>query len=483
MTDDLDTRARAAAAALHESVRGLSAAPVPPPRRLRLVAAAVLVVMAVAAVVVLLAEGPDSTDVVTDDAGDVPRLLLDPAPTGLLSTGVADLPLAEDPGVTEQYWVYGDPDASNPFAEGDLGVVISTGPDATFQPPDDAREVEIDGMPAWIATSSDPLERRSVGLDVADGTIAYIASSTLSDDELVAAVTELDLGSGTASAPSGAAGLDLVAVSTAGATGTIPLPLPTNAGHIAGYQTEDDALNKVIVVASVAGGEDAYLVARWALGPTSRAITVRETEGWVGAPYGDTSTILVWRESPTNLVALSAFGLGESATLAAAESLRSATEEEWAALVTATGQVPIPSSARAAVSGEEPDGRSWAAYLDNDGSLCLDVETADGSTGSCSSGGSAPLEVVAGDLSDGQVVVYGYTTLGTDGAVRITADGEPAGSEAYYEDGTVFAFTVPADRVPAEIIVLGPDGTELGRATVPAPESAPAEGTATTMSG
>jgi hypothetical protein len=135
------------------------------------------------------------------------------------------------------------------------------------------------------------------------------------------------------------------------------------------------------------------------------------------------------------------------------------------------------------VSSADADGTSYAAYLDRDGVLCIDIETPDGSSGSCGGGvgDGEPLVVQVSSLSDGTVVVYGYTTLGTDGDVRITADGEPAGSEAYTDEGTVFAFTVAADRVPAEIVVTAADGTELGRAEVPPPGTVTA--TPTTLGG
>ena len=166
----------------------------------------------------------------------------------------------------------------------------------------------------------------------------------------------------------------------------------------------------------------------------------------------------MWRESPTNLVAVSAFGLDKASTLAAAESLQVAGDDVWDELLSGTGDVRVPSSAKAGVTGGEPDGPLFVAYVDGDGSLCLDVETEDGSEGSCGGGDTGPLVVQVGVCGDGTFVVYGCTTLGTDGELLITADGGPAGSEAYYEGGTVFAFTVTADQIPAEVVVQGTDG-------------------------
>jgi hypothetical protein len=480
VTDDLDTRARAAAVALHDSVRDLTVPAHTPQRpRLRLAVAAAAVVTVIAAGIALRDRGSGETDVVSG-VGDVPRFVLDPPPAGLLPTGAVDLPFGGIGAITQTYWVYGDPDAADPFGNAELGVVITQGSDAELVPPDDSREVDVDGRSAWVSTSRGPAESRSITFETDAGTIAYLASSTLTDGELVEAAGEV----APADEPPGSlVGLDLVAKSSGEPTGTIPLPVPTTLGHIVGYQTQDDSVNKVIAVASVAGGEDAYLVARWALGPTGRAIRIRGAEAWVGSPFGDSSTLLVWRESPTNLVALSAFGLDEAATRAAAEGLEAASDDTWAALLAATGAVRMPSSGQAGVSGRDEDGPSYVAYVDGDGSLCLDVETSDGSSGSCTAADGGSLIVASGALGDGRFVVYGLTTLGTDGEVRITADDGPAGSEAYYEGGTVFAFIVGTGELPREVVVRAADGTELGRAAVPAPGSATFEGTATTMSG
>ncbi|MGH9274753.1 MAG: hypothetical protein ACRDZU_08915, partial [Acidimicrobiales bacterium] len=268
MTDDLDTRARTAAAALHESVRGLSVdASLARQPRPRLAIAAAVVVAVVAVAIALRNDGPDNTDVVTDNDGDVPRFVLETPPPGLLPTGAVDLPLTGPGAITQTYWVYGDPSAADPFAGADLGVVVSTGQGSEFVPPDDAREVAIDGRSLWVATSRDPLEPRSVTFETAEGSIAYLASSTLSDDELIDSAAALDAAG---EAPGSLGRLDLVATSSGEPTGTVPVPIPTTLGHIVGYQTADDDLNRVVAVASVAGGEEAYLVARWALGPSSR---------------------------------------------------------------------------------------------------------------------------------------------------------------------------------------------------------------------
>ena len=150
MSNDLDTRARAAATAVHDAVRHLPADRVPgraraPWGRIGLVAAAALVVVAIGAA--LLGQGGDEgTPVATDGDGDIPRLVLGEVPAGLVATGAADLPL---PGArSPTSWVYGDAEADKPFAERDLAVVQLDGETAGQIEPDAGSGLEIDGRPA-----------------------------------------------------------------------------------------------------------------------------------------------------------------------------------------------------------------------------------------------------------------------------------------------------------------------------------------------
>ncbi|MEQ1786737.1 MAG: hypothetical protein ABL966_06775, partial [Acidimicrobiales bacterium] len=135
----------------------------------------------------------------------------------------------------------------------------------------------------------------------------------------------------------------------------------------------------------------------------------------------------------------------------------------------------VPPNALVGVSNDDEGGSAFAAYLDADGMLCLSYDEIEGSSsGTC--GGSSepsPLTVSTQRLANGAIVVYGYSTLGTDGELRIEAgDGSLAGlSEAFHEDGTIFAGLVTDETLPTEIVVRGPDGTELARAAVGEPGS------------
>ena len=154
-------------------------------------------------------------------------------------------------------------------------------------------------------------------------------------------------------------------------------------------------------------------------------------EGWSGSPYGDGSTLVVWQASPTAVVAVTGFGIDEATLLAAAESVRAATDAEWADLLRASehhdGAAGRARSACPATTSRGPRSRS---YLDADGNLCVAYDESNGSsTESC--GGSSEagsLQVSTERLGSGEIVLYGYTTLGTDGELRLEAeDGSPVG--------------------------------------------------------
>ena len=475
----LDTRARAAAGAIHHAVAGV-AIPSPTPARPRrrmparpaLAFAALVVVALVAGAVALGGGDPSPTDVATDATGGIPRLVLEDVPEGLDVTGAVELPLTEGMEQPARWSVYGDPGADNPFEGADLGVAVLEGAADYDQGVERGREVEVGGRRAWLAdegSEAGPVLRRSLVVPLEDDLLVAI-SATLDDDALLDVGGRLGLDDGTFDAPDDLTDeLSLVAASRAGVnTGGIAIPLPAERGSMVGYQSQDD-LSRSVSVMSVDAGEDDFLVARWALGPGARPVDVRGTTGWVGSPFGAGSHVVVWRESESNVVALLAGGLSEDEVLAAAESLREATDDEWESLRPARqGEARVPPNARAAVSGRLADGSAYAAYVTDDGSLCLALSGSETCQGQA--GGDAPTFVVAASETDaGEVIVYGWTTLGAPGQLEITADGEPASgpSEASTEDGaTVFAFVDDVAPFPTEVVVRDRAGTELGRAPV-----------------
>lgn len=479
MNDELDTRARAGATALRDAVRHLPVEAAArrtraPQRRVALAALAIVAVVALAAS--LVSRGDDDERLSTDPGG-APRLVLDPPPAGLgtppvgLSpSGAVDLPLPGETAVQGTYWVYGDAAADDPFAGGDLAVVEVAGPFTGGE--DLAPDAEVDGHPAFVAASSDDeseagLARLTVFVELATSTVG-LGSRSLSDADLLEVAEGLDLDARALDPPEELSGLDQIG--TARGTlnpGATMQPFPVGVGHLVGYSDDGD---RAVSVASVVGGDGALAVARWSFGATARPVEVRGVDGWSGAPFGEGSAMVVWQESPTAVVALSGFGVDEATLLVAAADLRPATDQEWAELLRLSDTATVPPDALVGVSNDDEEGSAFAAYLDAEGMLCLTYDEADGSSsGTC--GGSSepsPLTVSTQRLANGAIVVYGYTTLGTDGELRIeTEDGSLAGlSEAFHTDGTLFAGLVTDETLPTEIVVRGTDGTELAREAV-----------------
>jgi hypothetical protein len=149
MSTALDRRAEAAAAAVRAAVAHLEpvpgARPAPPRRRWPvLVAAVALVAAAIGGAVVV--EGDDGDDVVAGPSGAIPRLVAGDLPAGVAPAGATELPV---PGASSStFRLYGRGDADDPFADGDVGVVIyrDVGP---FTAP--GKDVEVRGARGSLA--------------------------------------------------------------------------------------------------------------------------------------------------------------------------------------------------------------------------------------------------------------------------------------------------------------------------------------------
>jgi hypothetical protein len=483
MIDDLDTRARAGAVALRDAVRGLPVEPAGrrthPPRRGRVA----LVAAAVAALVVLtvsvLGDGTDEQRLSTNPSGGAPRLVLGTTPSGMALTGAADLPLPGQSSLQGTYWVYGDAAADDPFADRDLAVIHFASGAEQMTPPDGSEPTEVDGHPAWVApppVDQGELGGPSVYIEL-DGSTLGLVSRTLSDAELLAGAGEIDLDAVPLDLPEQVQGLDEVGTAHGAFNpGAAALPFPVEKGHLVGYSDDTADGGRSIAVAAVEGGDGMIAVARWALGATAHPVQVRGVDGWSGAPFGEGSEMAIWQESATVVVAMVGFGVEEGALLEAAASLRVATDAEWTGLLSLFDTRTVPRDAQVGISGtDEITGAAYAAYLDAEGQLCLAYDEAAGSSlESCGgSGPDAPIITVSTQrLETGGIVLYGYTTLGTDGDLRIeAADGSLASfSEAFHEAGTLFAGAFTDDTLPAEVIVRGADGAELARAEVEAPD-------------
>jgi hypothetical protein len=473
MTNDLDTRARAGARAAHDAVRDLpipSVAPARGPHRARLVLVAAAAIVVVALTATLLGGGDDDARVSTDPTGAAPRLVADPPPAGMVVGGATELP-GGDPFGSGTYWVYGDAGRDAPFEADDLAVVEVALDESAIRP-DDARSTEVAGHPAWVSPPSEDASgsaQHSVYVEL-DGSTVGLISASLDDDELLAVAGELDLDADGLEPPASIAGLDQIGTVTGAIDLSTMLPFPIGAGHQVGYSDVSRDGSEGIAVASLEGGDDLLAVARWSLGASAHSVEVRGFDGWLGSSSGTDTPLLVWQESPTAVIAVVGYGVDDAALLATAESLRVADDDEWATLLAQAGSVEVPGDAQVGVSGGGQPDSAFAAYLDADGSLCVSYADGDGSAEMCSGGDLVPLTVSTQRLASGEILLFGYTTLGTDGEVRIEGDdGSAVGSEAYHDEGTLFAGVFSDAELPAEVIVRTSGGAELERMAVGVP--------------
>jgi hypothetical protein len=487
MPADLDARGRAAAAALRAAVADVDtpqAMPTARPSRMPQLLAAAAVIVVIGLVAALLAgRGDDPAELATGGPVEIPRLVPDQVPAGMEPTGRFDLPLLVGrAGGLLDMWVYGDAGASDPFAGGDLAVLLARSTDSDGSAIELGGEpLEVNGRPASIEEDGLP-GTISLSIDFGDGTLVGVASTTLGADELIGVAEQVGLDDGGAiMLPEDPAGLELVGHTPDASFINLGMPLPMRTGYLVGYQDDDD-LGRAFLVGAVGGDEEALLVARWGLGKTARRVDLRGTTGWIGTPFEDGISV-VWEEAPGVLVGVTS-GLTETDTLAAIESLRPATDEEWDRLPKPTEDdgetefsevgVAIPGDARGHVTGELDRG-SWVAYVDVDGHLCMDVQQRRGGEGVCSSldqESPAPLVVAASyETAGGQVVVYGRVT-GTD-VEEIYVSTDPGNSAATFDHapvdggGWVFGGVFPEGGAPEVVTIVDPQsGSELGRATV-----------------
>jgi hypothetical protein len=464
MSNDIDSRAREAAAALHRAVDTIDAPEaVRTPRRPRtpflLAAAAVLVVVAVAAA--LLASGDDADDRdITAAGGGLQPLVARVLPGGVELAGGFDLPAGGSEQAPE-LWLYGAGSGGDPFADGVVAAFAST----EDLPVEDIGGEQV-SVGSYDGVIDDLDQQRRLRAQVGDQVVTLL-SWTHDDRALVDAATELFANGIPADAPDRVGDLDLVAaVHPAGG-----LAMPTVAGargHATRYQSDD---GRGIFVTAVDNTDAGWAVVRWALGAEPERVSVDGHDALIAQPYDDdTSATIAWRDGAA-IVLVSTFGLDRAALIAAAESLEPASNDEWAAAKDAVpprGDADVPDDARASVGPiDAPSGASVAAYVGGDGSLCADVVTDDSSSGTCSASavGDPPPPLTAHDNGGTAVAVAGLAPAATadiqggEGweVVGLTPVPDSGGSLLYLIVGAT-------EPLPAEVIFLRADGTEIGRA-------------------
>ncbi|MGH9250433.1 MAG: hypothetical protein ACRD0W_13055 [Acidimicrobiales bacterium] len=496
MTTDLDTRVRAAAESLRRSV---DAVPVPAARRRSPAAlgaaAAVVAVVVLAGAAMLVLRNRDRSAELATGSTPVPRLIADPVPEGMGPSYAADLPLPEDeilPG-SMSVTVYGDAAADDPFAGADLGILVVT--DETLAV--GGGPVTVRGQPGEATDNG--RYGTSVTWDEAPGSEVTLASQTLERSQLLAIAEGLTI-EGTAVAlgplPAGLPG----ALSEVGtATDMLvegPLPVPRSAvGHVVEYRAEEGESR--LAVGSAAGGASNLAVLRWSL-QSNQVVDVRGGQGWLGRfpsePGFPPITAVVWEESPGVIAVVAGDGMTEDELLAAAEILRPATDDEWAALLgqphdSESGDDPSSATTVTARDNDAPGNQTamttpagsvvslhgtgddhhpaWVVYIDGVGALC--AESSDGTSGSASCGDVQQGAATLHDNAGNPFVVFGVMP---NGAVNVDVEGDtgaaPHTASSPNGSTSIYALALDGRPVPAAVIFSDGQGRVIEVAAVDA---------------
>lgn len=445
---------------------------------------AAAVVLMVGALVLLVGRTDGTEPVVAGPgggaAGPLPRLIADPVPDGMqveIASDQRDRELA--PGLAGRVSLYGDPEATDPFAAGDLAVMVLVAPIEEHEPDlnsTDAREVEVRGGTGWVR-EEDPT--RTVGWREGEDTTVELTSRSMETTDLLAVAEALDVTDPAEPADELPGGLRLVA--------TTPMAELHGEMALVAYGGSDAGLSLNVLRAP----EAFVTYIRWMQADAPDDVEVRGRAGalwhtrYDDAPSaGAGNVMLVWAESPDVMVNMSAWGLDADEVLAIAETLRPATDEEWDELRGDAGSFDRP-PAETIVTASSDDGVRWWLEVDPGGSgaaMCLHVAgDRDGFT-SCV-GHASDLAPGASGLGPGQPtvastaldfaggaggVVFGWVDPGAAG-VEVHGAGHPAEPADLHEvagvDQRFFAHWWP-ELGEVTVVTLDADGNELGRATV-----------------
>lgn len=451
----LDTRAREAAAALTASLDALPAGPPPlrapsTGRRALLAAAVVLAVVAVA--VVALRDDERAAPVVTTPGTDVPRLVPPAVPDGLEPTGAADLPLAREAETGMFMVVFGDPTAADPFAAGDLAMTWwRSGGD--LEPGAGDRDVTVRGR-RGTARDGDEIEPSWVQWREED-VVVTLSSRHLAVDALLTVADGAVVAGGDVVIPRPPDGLVEVGRADMLLPDAGSVLLPAGApGHVAGWQAAEGG--RLLVVATVAADIGVGHALAWLAGP-SEPVVVRGRRGW-SSPGG----LLVWPERDGVLAMVAGTGLDPAAVREVAESLREASDEEWAALVGMAAGHTEEEPGVVATLPVPPEAGTATVQLHDNGDVCLERVIGEQSAVGCGP------QVADGDLvvavevpmEDGTTLVYGRAPEGTVAVAVSSETGAVAGTLDVSADrlwAVLLAAGHHADRVDA----TAADGTQL----------------------
>jgi hypothetical protein len=311
------------------------------------IAAAVALLVGVA--LVLRSSSDDDGDAdVSNDPGDVPRLVVDPTavPAGFADDVpyAADLPLGPDqvdPGTTTMT-LYGDPGLADPVLDVELAVIVVE--DETMGM--DGTPTTVRGHAGRRGTTS---EFNDIGLADQEAGINWLLWDETDDVEITLASRHLDpttldeiaatlqvdgadvrLGSLPRTVTSVLEPIgNLDGVPFLGA----PYASGIAPGHTAFYGSV--AGGPTLQVATYVGDERNLAAIRW-MARAEDPVELRETQGWIGqAPLDDggVMTTVVWEEAPGVLAVVQAGGMTADEALGIAGSLRAASPAEWDEMV------------------------------------------------------------------------------------------------------------------------------------------------------
>jgi hypothetical protein len=317
--------------------------------------------------------------------------------------------------------------------------------------------------------------------------------------EIAGAVVEADDGSRVDLPEVLAAGVEQLAhASGLGPPPIGPVPTPVPRSLTVEY-AEDPGLSipgetmppRHVFVRTMAVDDDTERLVRYALSSAGvlEQVTVRSSaDAWL-LEQGD-SQHLLWREVPGVLVVIDALGLDLDELLAAAETLREATDEELDAL--GIGGAPAveasgPNRPAVTLYGELTDGTPFEVVFSEDHTICSEVRGSEPHCGAYAfldiSSGNEPAVSVFGyfgqQLESDDVLFFGWTSLQNPSPFELTAehlDGTNDSTTAPFEvivahanDGNAaFAVVVPAGSQPPDVVVLRDrqTGEELARGDV-----------------
>jgi hypothetical protein len=276
-----------------------------------------------------------------------PRWIFDPTVHGQLEPGhtmsVAALPDSDNGqgSVT----LYGTAGADQPFAPGDLVVAVNTedevfdaeGRPVTVRGRDGRTGTQREmGFPYMVASAESPLAW--LQWDEGAAVTVTLLSRSLSEETL-AAVAEGLVVEGTdirpGAVPDGVGTTDIGRILRA----RFDSDLFAGAGPAYGVSYDHDPQAEGIFNGSVlaySGGPEQLVMVRWLIGAVD-PVEVRGHQGWttrVDYEMVASSQMLVWAESDDIIGWLELQGLTEAETVAVADDLVEATDEQWDAIPT-----------------------------------------------------------------------------------------------------------------------------------------------------